>query len=133
MSLCANLNHYTIITIGQIFTTLLMLSKIWNLSFWCLRHTRFHIKDMMICEMNCMWQLDDEYSCCIEPQNPINVCKEIDGNRSSATSATREGTLIKNCNKLLDANLSQGRISPLDSMYKCTKSRTTWTVVMTRA
>jgi hypothetical protein len=22
--------------------------------FWCLRHTRFHIKDMMICEMNCM-------------------------------------------------------------------------------
>jgi hypothetical protein len=28
--------------------------------FWCLRHTRFHIKDIMICEMTCMWQLDDE-------------------------------------------------------------------------
>jgi hypothetical protein len=56
--------------------------------FWCLRHTRFHIKDMIICEMNCMWQLDDEYSCCcIEPQNPIHVCEEIDGNRSSTTSA----------------------------------------------
>ncbi len=56
--------------------------------FWCLRHTRFHIKDMMICEMNCIWQLDDEYSCCcIEPQNPIHVCEEIDSDRSSTTSA----------------------------------------------
>jgi hypothetical protein len=56
--------------------------------FWCLKHTRFHIKDMIICEMNCMWQLDDEYSCCcIEPQNPLHVCEEIDDNRSSTTSA----------------------------------------------
>jgi len=96
--------------------------------FWCLRHTRFHIKDMIICEMNCMWQLDDEYSCCcIEPQNPTHVCEEIDGNRSSTTSAiessatspTGELTLIKICSKLLDANLSQGRISPLDSLHLC--------------
>jgi hypothetical protein len=58
--------------------------------FWCLRHTRFRIKDMMICEMNCMWQLDDEYSCCcIEPRNPIDVFKEIAGNRSSITSAIK--------------------------------------------
>jgi hypothetical protein len=56
--------------------------------FWCLRHTRFHIKDIMICEMNCMWQLDDEFSrCCIEPRNPTHVCEEIDSNRSSTTSA----------------------------------------------
>ncbi len=42
----------------------------------------------MICEMNCIWQLDDEYSCCcIEPQNPIHVCEEIDSDRSSTTSA----------------------------------------------
>jgi hypothetical protein len=31
----------------------------------------------------------------------------------------RELTLIKNCGKLLDANLSQGRISPLDSLHLC--------------
>jgi hypothetical protein len=74
----------------------------------------------MICEMNCMWQLNDEYSCCcIEPRNPIHVYKEIDGNRSSATSPTREPTLIKLCSKLSDANLSQGRISPLDSLHLC--------------
>jgi hypothetical protein len=30
---------------------------------------------------------------------------------------TRELTLIKICSKLLDANLSQGRISPLDSLH----------------
>ncbi len=28
--------------------------------FWFLRHTRLHIKDIKICEMNCMSQLDDE-------------------------------------------------------------------------
>jgi hypothetical protein len=75
---------------------------------------------MIICEMNCMWQLDDEYSwCCIEPQNPIHVCEEIDSNRSSATRPTRELTFIKICRKLLDANLSEGRISPLDSLHLC--------------
>jgi len=57
--------------------------------------------------------------CCIEPWNPIHICKEIDGNISCATSPTRELTLIKICSKLLDANLSQGRISPLDSLHLC--------------
>jgi hypothetical protein len=67
-----------------------------------------------------MWQLNDEYSCCcIEPRNPTHICEEIDGNRSSATSPTREPTLIKICSKLLDANMSQGRISPLDSLHLC--------------
>jgi hypothetical protein len=41
-------------------------------------------------------------------------CEEIDGN-----SATREPTLIKVCSKLRDANLGQGRISPLDSLHLC--------------
>jgi hypothetical protein len=61
----------------------------------------------------CMWQLDNEYSCCcIEPQSPINVGKENDDN-----SATREPTLIKICSQLLDANMSQGRTSPSDSLH----------------
>ncbi len=61
--------------------------------FWCLRHVRFDKKDVMVyVRHTCMWQLDDEYSCCsIEPQSPIiNICEEIDNN-----SATREPTLIK--------------------------------------
>jgi hypothetical protein len=58
-------------------------------------------------------------SCCIEPRTPIHICEEIDGNRSSATSPTKELTLIKICSKLLDANLSQGRINPLDSLHLC--------------
>ncbi len=64
----------------------------------------------------CTWWLDDEHfsCCCIEPQSRINTCKEIDSN-----STTREPTLIKICSKLLDANLSQGRTSPLDSLHLC--------------
>jgi len=70
--------------------------------------------------MNCMWQLDDEYSCYyIEPWNPVHVCEEIDGNRSFAKSPPRELTLIKICSKLLDANLSQGKISSFDSLHLC--------------
>jgi hypothetical protein len=67
----------------------------------------------------CMWQLDDEHSsrCCIEPQSPINVYKEIDNN-----STTRKSTLIKICSKLLNVNMSQGRISPLDSLHLCQTS-----------
>jgi len=52
-------------------------------------------------------------------KTPIHICEEIDGNKSFATSPTRELTLIKICSKLLDANLSQGRISPLDSLHLC--------------
>jgi hypothetical protein len=87
--------------------------------FWCLRHTRFHIKDMMICEMNCMWQLHDESLVVALSHGTLYTCKEIDGDISSATSPTREVTLIKICSKLLDANLSRGRISPLDSLHLC--------------
>ncbi len=67
----------------------------------------------------CTWWLDDEHfsCCCIEPQSRINICEEIDGN-----SATREPTLIKVCSKLGDANLGQGRISPLDSLHLCRTS-----------
>ncbi len=52
-------------------------------------------------------------------ETPLHVCQEIDSNRSSATSPTRELSFIKICSKLLDANRSQGRISPLDSLHLC--------------
>jgi hypothetical protein len=66
-----------------------------------------------------MWQLDDEHSscCCIERQGPINVCEEIDD-----SSTTRKPTLIKICSKLLNVNMSQGRISPLNSLHLCQTS-----------
>jgi len=40
-------------------------------------------------------------------------------NRSSPTRPTRELTFIKICRKLLDANLSEDRISPLDPLHLC--------------
>jgi hypothetical protein len=66
-----------------------------------------------------MWQLDNEHSscCCIEPQSPVNVCEEIDNN-----SATRKPTFIKIHSKLLNVNMSKGRISPLDSLHLCQTS-----------
>jgi len=119
MSLCANLNNYTTVTWDQIFITLLMHSRTWNQSFgvWDIpgltEKTWWYVRSIH------MWWLDDEHFpyCCIEPQSHINICEEIDDN-----SATREPTLIKICSKLLDANLSQGRISPLDSLHLCPSS-----------
>jgi len=85
--------------------------------FWCWRHTKFDIKDVMICEKHSHMVIGWWTLFFLLPQSHINICEEIDGN-----SATRESTLIKICSKLLDANLSQGRISPLNSLHLCRSS-----------
>ncbi len=48
MNLCANLSHYAS-TRSNIHDTIIALKDM-EPKFWCFKHTRFDIKDMVVCE-----------------------------------------------------------------------------------